>query len=200
MPIIYYGFLEWAVDMLLAGVATCALMTCGAGKEAQKPAQPSHSSSEPRPPIARPTPGGQRIAINGDADFQCYVDFIANGETFSGASSGLIDTGANDVAFGKNMAARLGFDLANLPMDETYGSANGTGHQSTVTLRELKLGGVVVAKNISASILNANMSHPLLGASLLKSLHLTYSAGNCELYLPGNGTVATKRGRMAMKY
>jgi hypothetical protein len=29
---------------------------------------------------------------------------------------------------------------------------------------------------------------------------MTYSLGNCELSLPGNGTVATKRVRLAKKY
>jgi clan AA aspartic protease (TIGR02281 family) len=193
MPIIYYGFLEWGVDMLLAGVATCALLTCGADKQAAKP---HPSPSEVHPPIARPEPAGQRIVTTGDTYYQCYIEGKANGASFSF----LIDTGASDVSFGKNDARKLGFDPAQLSFDQSYSSANGIGHQATVTLPELSLGGVVVAHNVEASIVNANMSHPLLGASVLKTLHFQYSQGDCELTLPGRGTVATKRTRMAMKY
>ena len=113
----------------------------------------------------------------------------------------LIDTGASDVSFGKNDARKLGFDPGQLSFDHSYGSANGTGHEAEITLADLSIGGVVVARNVEASILNANMPNPLLGASALKSLHLSYSQGNCELFLPGNGTIATKRVlRKAAKY
>jgi clan AA aspartic protease (TIGR02281 family) len=176
------------LDWLMAGAATCALLTCGNGEQ---------KAQNPPAPIVKPAPnGGTRVAVNGDSSYQCYVDATVNGSTFSF----LIDTGANNVAFGKNDARKLGFDPAQLSFDRTYSSANGTGHEAEITLPELRIGGVVVARNIEASILNASMSHPLLGASALKSMHMTYSQGNCELVLPGNGTVATKRVRLSMKY
>ena len=171
MPIVYYEFWAWAADMLLAGAATCALMTCGVGKEAQKPAQASPAS--PSAPIARPA--GQPIAVNGDSRHQCYVTGTVNGASFTF----LIDTGASDVSFGKNDARKLGYDPAELSFDHTYTSANGIGHEAWVTLPELRLGGVVVAREVEASIVNAEMSYAILGASALKTLHLQYSQGKC---------------------
>jgi clan AA aspartic protease (TIGR02281 family) len=194
----------WLFDALIAraewaaagAVVACAASGCGADKQAAKP---HPSPSEVRPPIARPA--GQRIATNGDTYYQCYVIGTVNGGSAGPASfTFLIDTGASDVSFGKNDAKKLGFDPAKLSFDQTYSSANGIGHQAAVTLPELRLGGVVVARNVEASIVNADMSRPLLGASILKTLHLQYSQGNCELTLPGRGTVATKRERIATKY
>jgi clan AA aspartic protease (TIGR02281 family) len=184
-------FLVWdsLADMLLAGAATCALLTCGAG-ETQKP------QSKPTP-VVQPAPNGsRRVAVNGDSSYQCYVDATVGGVTFSF----LIDTGSADVSFGKNDARKLGFDPAQLSFDRAYSSANGIGHQAEVTLPDLSIGGVVVARNVEASIVNASMSNPLLGASVLRSMHLHYSQGNCELVLPGAGTVTTKRVSMTKKY
>jgi clan AA aspartic protease (TIGR02281 family) len=171
---------DYFADVLLGMAAVCATVAnCSLDKE--KPQSP---------PVVQQAPnGGTRVAVNGDSSYQCYVEGKVNGATFSF----LIDTGASDVAFGKNDARKLGFDPGSLSFDHSYSSANGVGHQADVTLPELSIGGVVVARNVEASIVNATMSHPLLGASVLKAMHLHYSQGNCELVLPGNGTVATKR-------
>lgn len=174
--------IDWLADMLLAGVATCAVLTCGHGGE-------QAAQNKPAPVVKEAPNGARRVAVNGDSYYQCYVEGKVNGASFTF----LIDTGASDVSFGRNDARKLGFDPAQLSFDRTYGSANGIGHQAEVTLPELSIGGVTVARNVEVSIVNANMPNPLLGASVLRSLHLHYSQGNCELYLPGSGTVATKR-------
>ena len=91
------------------------------------------------------------------------------------------------MAFGRNHARALGFDPTKIVYDESYSSANGDGRQKSIRLAELRIDGVVVGRNISASILNATLSHPLLGASALSKLgHLEYRNGTCTLTLPVN--------------
>jgi aspartyl protease family protein len=178
---------EILADWLWGTFLACStVLNCSFGGEKPKPA----------PVVSQAPNGATRVAVNGDARYQCYVEGMVNGSRFTF----LIDTGASDVSFGKNDARKLGYDPGQLSFDTSYGSANGVGHEAEVTLPSLSIGGVVVARNVEASILNANLPNPLLGASALKTLHMTYSQGNCELFLPGNGTVATKRVLRSVKY
>jgi aspartyl protease family protein len=135
---------EILADWLLGTVMACStVLNCSLG---EKP--------KPPPVVSQAPNGATRVAVNGDARYQCYVDGMVNGSRFTF----LIDTGASDVSFGKNDARKLGFDPGQLSFDHSYGSANGVGHQADVTLPDLSIGGVVVARNVEASILNANMA------------------------------------------
>lgn len=78
----------------------------------------------------------------------------------------LIDTGASDVVLTPADARRLGFDPQALDYSRVYQTANGVVMGAPITLREIRVGPVVV-KDVSATVNEAPMDHSLLGMSFL---------------------------------
>jgi aspartyl protease family protein len=83
----------------------------------------------------------------------------------------LLDTGASRVVLNRQDAAKLGFDLDKLAYTQATRTANGIGMGAPVTLREIRIGPIVV-KNIRAMVNKAPMSTSLLGVSFLERLSL----------------------------
>jgi clan AA aspartic protease (TIGR02281 family) len=137
------------------------------------------------PPPIRPQPvvesgGGRRLLIRGDAEGSCYVSARANGAVFDRL---LLDTGASGyLTFGRNHAARLGYNAASLPYVNQYGSANGVGYEAFVRLREFRLGSFVM-RDVIAAITETPQDAPLVGIEILRRLNLRLGGGNCELLL-----------------
>jgi clan AA aspartic protease (TIGR02281 family) len=139
------------------------------------------------PPIVtggggHPGGGGHRLLIPADAHGSCYVSASVNGALFNHM---LLDSGAagDHLVFGRNHAARLGFDPDTLSYDDTYGSANGTGHEAVVTLREFRIGSFVL-HDVPAAITEKALFAPLVSVGILHRLALRLIDGHCELRLP----------------
>jgi clan AA aspartic protease (TIGR02281 family) len=133
-------------------------------------------------PVAEPSAvdeGRQRRVIEGDVNGQCHVAARINGSLFQRL---LIDSGASgSISFGRNHAAELGFDPARLSFSASYGSANGTGHEAIVKVREFRIESFVL-RDVPASITKVPQREPLLGIDILRRLHLRLlKNGNCEL-------------------
>lgn len=134
-----------------------------------------------KPPLVVEDSGGRRLVIPSDANGSCYVAARVNGALFDHM---LIDTGASGrLVFGRNHAARLGFDPATLAYSESYGSANGVGQEAIIRVREFRLGSFVL-RDVPAAITAAPQDAPLLNVEILHRLDLRLSGGYCELRLP----------------
>jgi clan AA aspartic protease (TIGR02281 family) len=129
-----------------------------------------------------PGGGGHRLLIPADAHGSCYVSASVNGALFNHM---LLDSGAagDHLVFGRNHAARLGFDPDTLSYDDTYGSANGTGHEAVVTLREFRIGSFVL-HDVPAAITEKALFAPLVAVGILHRLGMRLIDGHCELRLP----------------
>ena len=124
--------------------------------------------------------GGHLLVVPGNGGGSCYVTASVNGSPFHME----IDTGASGhLTFGRNHLAQLGYDASKLSFTDSYGSANGTGHEANIRVREFRLGSFVM-RDVPAAITDATQSDVLLGIELLHRLHLRLSGGNCELTLP----------------
>jgi clan AA aspartic protease (TIGR02281 family) len=158
--------IDWdaVATALMAGAATCALLTCGGG----------HSA---------PQANGKQVVIRADASGACRTSLTVNGHAFP--VEALLDSGAigHALIFGSNHADALGFDTGSLSYSHTYGSANGEGHYASVTLREVRLSSFIM-RNVPAEITEASQDEPLLGAEVLHRLNFTTSNGYCLLSMP----------------
>jgi clan AA aspartic protease (TIGR02281 family) len=168
----YVLALEWA-DILLGGVAACAILGCGSING------PSHSATGG---------AGREISIPVGSYNQCETDLTANGHTFHG---GLLDSGASGhLTFGSNHAKALGFDAESLSYSGSFESANGTGRYAHVKLRELKIGNWSL-RDVPAEITQATQSAPIVGLEILHVLNFHLSGGYCHLELPGRSVAAS---------
>lgn len=77
----------------------------------------------------------------------------------------MVDTGATNVALGREDAERLGLNLANARSGMTQ-TANGVVEVRQLTLNSVRIGDVEVF-NVEATVLPTPMSHVLLGNSFL---------------------------------
>lgn len=93
----------------------------------------------------------------------------------------LLDTGASMVVLNRQDAAMLGFKLDRLSFTQRTQTANGVGMGAPVSLREIRIGPIVV-KNIRAMVNKAPMSTSLLGVNFLERLS-GYSVKNGTLTL-----------------
>jgi clan AA aspartic protease (TIGR02281 family) len=125
--------------------------------------------------------GGHRLTIPSDARGQCHVAALVNGALIEHL---LLDSGASaHLTFGRNHAAQLGYDPANLSYSYTYSSANGVGHYASVRVREFRVASFVL-RDVPADITDAPQDEPLIGIKILRALSLQLKNGNCELSVP----------------
>ncbi len=78
----------------------------------------------------------------------------------------LVDTGASDVVLSRDDARRLGMDPDALAYTRAYETANGVARGAPVTLREVRVGPIRLAR-VRASVNRAPMARSLLGMSFL---------------------------------
>jgi len=81
----------------------------------------------------------------------------------------LLDTGASMVVLNRRDALKLGFNLDKLSFTQRTQTANGVGMGAPVTLREIRIGPIMV-KNIRAMVNKTPMSTSLLGVNFLERL------------------------------
>jgi clan AA aspartic protease (TIGR02281 family) len=157
-------------EILAAGVVYCIATDCLGVNTAQAAPQPGGK-------------GGNGLTIKVGGYNQCETEFVADGHSFRG----LLDSGASGhVVFGRNQAkALLGSEAAGRLSynDGTYSSANGIGHYSRVTLKELRIGNWSI-HDVPAEINQAEMDEPLIGLEILHALQFQVSGGYCHLSLP----------------
>ena len=95
--------------------------------------------------------------------------FIVEAEVEGVAIRFLVDTGASDITLTPADARRLGFDVEALVFNRPYQTANGIVMGAPVTLRELRVGPIVM-RNVRASVNGSPMDRSLLGMSFLGRL------------------------------
>lgn len=165
---------------VLAIVVVCVLLARGldrlivdpATKTPVSPAQKPVAPARAPPPVLQ-TPSApiftgereQRIPISRDGHY--YADVEINGWQ---AKHMLIDTGATFVVLSYEDAASIGiYPSPNEFKHETH-TANGTGHVALATLREVRLGDIVL-ENVQGVVGEPGMLEvSLLGMSFLSRL------------------------------
>jgi aspartyl protease family protein len=158
-------------------VALCVMLARGLDRlivdsASTPPAQLAQTQQAAPPPIPQ-TPAAlkfadaleQRIPISRDGHY--YADVEINGWQ---AKHMVIDTGATYVSLSYEDAASIG--IYPSPGDFKYEThtANGTGHVAVATLREMRLGDIVL-ENVQAVVSEPGMQDvSLLGMSFLSRL------------------------------
>jgi aspartyl protease family protein len=93
----------------------------------------------------------------------------------------LIDTGATQVAMNKNEARRLGIDYARTGIEAAVHTASGITRSYQVTLREVRVGDIVLAA-VPASIVDGDFPKQLLlGNSFLNRVEMRRDGAMMEL-------------------
>jgi|SRR5690348_8519601 len=93
-----------------------------------------------------------------------------------------VDTGASDVAFRRQDAARLGLNPSRLAYDMRFDTSNGVSRAASLRLRKLVIGSCVL-HDVDASIDSGNaFDAPLLGMSALRRMKVTIENGALALY------------------
>lgn len=81
----------------------------------------------------------------------------------------LIDTGASDIVLTAADAQAAGLDPDALDYSRPYATANGVAHGASATVRELKVGGIVM-RDVQVSVQREGLGVSLLGMSFLRQL------------------------------
>jgi clan AA aspartic protease (TIGR02281 family) len=187
----WFWLWETASNIALGVFATCTVMGCNI---TEKPHNVTGGGTV-RPPIARPAPAekGRVIVASGSVGKGCFIEARANGEVFPM----LLDTGSTGsaVTFGSNHLERLGIDADTIKYDRSFNSANGTGKQALVTLREFRIGDSFVIRNLPVDITQAPQKGPFVGVELLHRLNLRLKDGKCILTLPSEKIVRVEAAR-----
>jgi aspartyl protease family protein len=93
----------------------------------------------------------------------------------------LIDTGATQVAMNKNEARRLGIDYARTGIEAAVHTASGITRSYQVTLREVRVGDIVLAA-VRASVIDGDFPKQLLlGNSFLNRVEMRRDGAMMEL-------------------
>lgn len=129
---------------------------------------------------------GQAVidAERGTVSFRAGRDghFVVNAEVNGAKVTTLFDTGASAVVLSIKDAQAAGIDTASLKYDVPVTTANGTGRAALVTLREIKVGGIV-RNRVRAFVAEAGaLETSLLGMSFLGTL-TRYSVSSNSLEL-----------------
>ena len=151
----------------------------------EQPAASEPAPSEPPPPVVeefepRPEPvpmiqafEGRRVSIAADASGHYVVDARINGRTVPA----MIDTGATTVAITAGTARKLGIVPARSAFTQPVATANGVVDAAPVTLRDIRIGGIVVRDVDALVIPGEGPGTNLLGMSFLGRLQKFESSG-----------------------
>ena len=94
----------------------------------------------------------------------------------------MVDTGATGVAINRSTARRLGIKLTNADFKYKSQTANGIAYYASATIKEIKIGRVVV-NNVRAAVLkDSSLNSTLLGMTFLRKLK-KFEVSNSTLIL-----------------
>lgn len=119
------------------------------------------------PPPVLPAGRNHALTLRGDRFGQFWTAGRVNGVAYKF----LVDTGCNDIAFGRADARRLGFDPAQLVFDSLASTANGAIRIARVRVAWLQVGPFLL-RDVPVSIGDGDMGKPLLGMSFLRHFHV----------------------------
>jgi aspartyl protease family protein len=156
------GILGWAVRMLvfwaIAGVVLYAVVANRNLVSPQNtPAKPMASLTAPAPPAA----SSNSLILRARKDGYVYVDAAVNGTTVKMA----FDTGATLVSLSQADAQKIGV-AGGLTYSMAFQTANGTSYGAPVTLREIRIGQLVI-EDVQAVVMQNLSGGSLLGQSFL---------------------------------
>lgn len=109
--------------------------------------------------------GAQELTVTEDGSGSYQVLGQVNGATVRF----LIDTGASDIVLTGADAQAAGIDLSALDFSRPFATANGIARGATATVRELRVGGIVL-HDMRVSVQREGLSTSLLGMSFLRQL------------------------------
>lgn len=152
----------------------------GADRTASEPAAVSPQlraeAEEPRQPEVMErvqVADGRRVTISADAQGHYLVYARINGR----AVSAMVDTGATVVALSADTARRLGIIPPRSAYTRPVATANGVVEAAPATLREIRIGRIVV-RNVEALVIPGDaLTVDLLGMSFLGRLQKFESSG-----------------------
>jgi clan AA aspartic protease (TIGR02281 family) len=201
---------EWLGDISLGFLAALAFLAHSHPQETaqQPPPPPPPEISAPRPPIATPDPDpppplpaqhrkqhktadaepypvkredllNHRKVIKADDYNQCYVSGLIDNNIGAYEESFLIDSGASAVVLGQNQFKQLG-DPASLVYDRPIWTANGAAMVANYRIHMLYVAGLFL-DDVPALVVKGELQNPLLGAPVLKRLHVEVRDGSCIL-------------------
>ena len=159
--------------------------------ETEEPAASESEPGEPPPPVVEefaprqePVPmiqafEGRRVSIEADASGHYVVDARINGR----AVPVMIDTGATTVAITAGTARNLGIVPARSAFTQPVATANGVVDAAPVTLRDVRIGSIVVRDVEALVIPGEGLGTSLLGMSFLGRLQKFESSGGRLLLL-----------------
>lgn len=162
-----HGPLRWALGVAVAVLIGASLYgtriaaLAGRGESPQLATMHRPASAPATLPVARPT-------LTVAADYRGH--YVVHPSVDNFRIKMLVDTGASLVALTAADARALGIQLAAADFKMKLGTANGTVTGARVTLREIRLGDILV-RNVEAVVLPAGaLSMSLLGTSFLGKL------------------------------
>jgi aspartyl protease family protein len=149
---------------LLAGLGRPAAVTEAEAPPAMAP--PDDAGGETRPQPARRADGRRQVALRRDASGHFFTNAVVNGRTIAF----LVDTGATLVALDEATARRLGYQLDRSAFRYSAATANGDVPVASITLREVRVGGIAI-RDVEAMVLPGGaLDGNLLGMSFLNRL------------------------------
>lgn len=133
--------------------------------ERQQPAVIESHQAKPEPARHNPL-AGRTARIDNDG----RGHFVARAKMNGRSIDVLVDTGATLVAINESTARRLGIRLKPSDFKYTVRTANGTKKAAAATIKEIRIGRVIV-RNVQASVSkDSSLSTVLLGMSFLGKL------------------------------
>jgi clan AA aspartic protease (TIGR02281 family) len=112
-----------------------------------------------QPPIRKPS-----HAIPSDPRGHVYAEVFANGVPIRM----MVDTGASDICFSRQDAAKVGINVEGLSFNRAVATANGIGYTAAITLRSLRIDRFEI--NDIPAYVAQNMDGSLLGQEFLRRL------------------------------
>ena len=147
-----------------------ALVGSGAPDNAAPPMQAVSRDDAPRD---RPSLSGRRTALSANSRGHFLANAVVNGRSIDV----IVDTGATTVALSEATARRIGVLVPRSAFTRPITTANGVVNVASVTLDEVRLGGVSV-RGVEAVVVPGDaLSVSLLGMSFLKRLSRFELAG-----------------------
>jgi aspartyl protease family protein len=171
------GVIGWAVRQLalwaIGGLAVYWVATSYGFVRPHEPGpiiKPPAQAEQPeaaeieKPVLGRPAPVvTNSLTLRAQSDGYAYIEATVNGEPMRMA----FDTGAAIVSLTQQDAVKAGI-AGNLKYSMPFGTANGRAFGAPVTLREIRIGQLVIA-DVDAVVMQ-NLNTSLLGQSFLKRL------------------------------
>ena len=124
--------------------------------------------------------GPRSIVYKAANDGHFHVDAVADGVGIKL----IVDTGASVVSLTRRDAARIGIDMNGLSFTQRMQTANGLAWAAPVTLRELRVGPIVM-NDVRAAVNDGQSGESLLGVSFLARLQ-SYTVSGSTLTLTGS--------------